>query len=262
MIFILGGNGFVGSGFTRLCAAEGWEYAVITRENYDAYRGKACSVLVNANGNSKKNLPKEQPLLDFDLSVRSVRASLVDFRYDTYVYLSTCDVYPDCARTAATVENTLIDVSRISPYGFHKLLAEQCVRHTARRHLVFRMGGFVGPGLKKNAIFDILHGGPLWLDPDSELQFIHTERLAGAVLHLAGAVANETFNIAGKGTIRLRKVIEMVGRAVPVTRGSPCVRYEIDLGKVSQYVTLPETEATVRDFIAQELQASPNSSAA
>ncbi len=262
MIFIIGGNGFVGSGFARRCVVEGREYTVITRENYEAHRGKACSILVNANGNSKKNLPREQPLLDFDLSVRSVRASLVDFRYDTYIYLSTCDVYPNCADTPATVEDAAIDVSRISPYGFHKLIAEQCVRHAAKRHLIFRMGGFVGPGMKKNAIFDILRGGPLWLDPESELQYIHTERLADSVLQVAQEVANETFNIAGKGTIRLRSVIEMVGKPIPVNRGSPCLRCEIDLRKVSAIVQLPETDATVRDFVRDQLHTGRCSSAA
>ena len=47
MIFVIGGNGFVGSAFARACAAAGQEHAVITRQNYPDYRGKACSVLVN-----------------------------------------------------------------------------------------------------------------------------------------------------------------------------------------------------------------------
>jgi nucleoside-diphosphate-sugar epimerase len=255
MIFILGGNGFVGSAFARACEATGREYAVLTRANYEAHRGRACSLFVNANGNSKKYLPKEQPLLDFDLSVRSVRASLVDFRADTYVYLSSCDVYADCSSPEATAEGSAIDVTRVSPYGFHKLLAEQCVRHAARRHLIFRMGGFVGPGLKKNAVYDILHGGPLWLDPDSELQFLPSDQLARVVLRLAGEVSGETFNVCGKGAVRLRRVMEMVGRPVPVNPGAPRVRYEINLAKVSQYVDLPETEAAVCAFVQGELQA-------
>ncbi len=257
MIFILGGNGFVGSAFARACEATGREYAVLTRANYEAHCGRACALFVNANGNSRKYLPNEQPLLDFDLSVRSVRASLVDFRYDTYVYLSSCDVYPDCSSPAATAEDSAIDVARVSRYGFHKLLAEQCVRHAAERHLIFRMGGFVGPGLKKNAIYDILRGGPLWLDPDSELQYLHTDRLARAVLRLAGEVVNETFNIGGKGTVRLRDVMETAGRPVPVNPGAPRVRYEVNLAKVSRYVDLPETGAAVREFVRGELQGRP-----
>lgn len=252
MIFILGGNGFVGSAFARLCAASGREHAVITRDNYESLKGRACDLFVNANGNSRKRLPVDQPVLDFDLSVRSVRASLVDFRYGLYVLLSSCDVYPDCSTPEATREDRPADPARMSPYGFHKYLAEQCVRHAARRHLVFRMGGFVGPGMKKNAIFDILNGGPLWLDPASELQFLPTDALAAAVLDLAGRAENETFNICGRGTVSLARVMAELGVAVPVTPGAPRVRYEIDLGKVSRHVELPRTDDAVLAFVRGE----------
>jgi nucleoside-diphosphate-sugar epimerase len=254
MIFVIGGNGFVGSAFGRACAAAGREYAVITRQNYDEFRGRACSVLVNANGNSKKFLSNDQPLTDFDLSVRSVRASLEDFRFDTYVMLSSCDVYPDCSTPATTREDDTIDVAKQSRYGFHKYLAEQCVRHAARRHLVFRMGGFVGPGLKKNAVHDILNGGPLWLDPASELQFLPTDELARAVLRMVDdGVANDTFNVCGRGVIRLAEVVRMVGRDVPVKPGAPTVRYEIGLDKISRHLTLPETRTSVTEFVRGQI---------
>jgi nucleoside-diphosphate-sugar epimerase len=250
MIFVIGGNGFVGSAFGRVCEAAGREYAVITRQNYDEYRGRSCSVLVNANGNSKKFLSNDQPLTDFDLSVRSVRASLIDFPFDTYVMLSSCDVYPDCSTPQTTREDDPIDVARQSRYGFHKYLAEQCVRHAAKRHLVFRMGGFVGPGLRKNAIYDILTGGPLWLDPTSELQFLPTDELARVVLRMVDdGATNDTFNICGRGTVRLAEVVRMAGREVPVKPGAPTVRYEIGLDKVSRHVTLPDTGASVAAFV-------------
>ena len=255
MIFILGGNGFVGSAFTRLCQATGREHAVLTRQNYEQYRGQACQVFINANGNSKKFLPRDQPLLDFDMSVRSVRSSLVDFRYDCYVHLSSCDVYPDCSTPETTREDAPIDVSRQSPYGFHKYLAEQCVRHAAPRHLIFRMGGFVGPGLRKNAIFDILHGGPLWLHPDSELQFLHTDRLAEIVLQLAdSAVPSDTFNICGRGTVRLGEVMRWAGRPVPIRDAAPKVCYAISLCKVAALAGLPETAMSVKEYVLQTLQ--------
>jgi nucleoside-diphosphate-sugar epimerase len=256
MIFVIGGNGFVGSAFGRVCEAAGREYAVITRQNYDDYRGRACSVLVNANGNSKKFLSNDQPLTDFDLSVRSVRASLIDFKFDSYVMLSSCDVYPDCSTPETTREDDPIDVAKQSRYGFHKYLAEQCVRHAAGRHLVFRMGGFVGPRLRKNAIFDILSGGPLWLHPDSELQFLPTDELARAVLRMVDAgVTNDTFNVCGRGVIRLAEVVRLVGREVPVKPGAPTVRYEIGLDKVSRLVTLPDTRASVSAFVQDQLAA-------
>lgn len=255
MIFIIGGKGFVGSAFARVCEATGRVYRVITRQNYHEFIGQRCDIIINANGNSKKFLAKEAPLQDFDASVRTVRASLVDFEYDYYVYLSSCDVYSDCSSPATTSEDEIIDVTKQSPYGFHKYLAEQCVQHAAKKWLIIRFGGFVGPGLTKNAIYDILNSGPLWLDPESELQFMHTDRAAEIVLSLIDRGANnEIFNICGRGVIKLREIMETVGIEVPVQPGSPYVRYEVNIAKISKLFDIPNTRDTVLKFVHAELK--------
>lgn len=250
MIFILGGRGFVGSGFTRYCEQRGVAHAVIGRSNYEDFVGKRCDILINADGNSKKFLARDKPLQEFDESVRSVRASLIDFRADYYIYLSSCDVYPDCSLPSVTSEDTELDVANQSPYGFHKYLAEQCVRHAARRWLIVRCGGFVGPGLKKNPIFDILHGGPLWLDPASELQYIHTDDAARIVFTLAEkGVERSIVNLCGCGVISLSEVIDLVGRTVDVKPGSPRVRYDVSIEKLLRFCEVPDTRETVSSFV-------------
>jgi nucleoside-diphosphate-sugar epimerase len=250
VIFILGGAGFVGSAFARVCEKRGWEHAVIARANYATFVGKSCDVFVNANGNSRKNLAVRAPLEDFDASVRTVRASLADFKFASYVLLSSCDVYPDCSTPSATIEEGSIDMRRQSPYGFHKYLAELSVRHVASRWLVTRLGGFVGPGLWKNAIYDILVGGPLWLDPRSELQFIATDDAAEIILGLARAsVSNDIVNVCGKGTIVLQEVIEAVGKPVPVHPDSPRVVYDVSTRKLERLTSVPETRETVLEFV-------------
>lgn len=254
MIFLIGGRGLVGSAFARLFDATGREYALLDRESYPRYAGQRCSLLINANGNSRKPLAKEKPIEDFDASVRSVRSSLVDFRFDRYIHLSSCDVYPDCTSPALTQEDAVLPAAAQSPYGFHKYLAEQCVQHAASDWLVFRFGGFVGPGLKKNAIFDILKGGPLWLDPQSELQFLHTDDAARLVMELADnrKLSREVFNLCGNGLVRLADAAARTGREVMVQPGSPRVRYDVSIAKVSRYVSVPSTEDTVLRFVDQQ----------
>jgi nucleoside-diphosphate-sugar epimerase len=251
MIFILGGRGLVGSAFVRVCETRGLPYTVITRGNYSEFAGRACEIFVNANGNSSKLLSRTDPLRDFDASVRSVRASLADFRFERYLHLSSCDVYPDCSSPRSTDESQVLDPARQSPYGFHKYLAEECVRHGARRWNIFRLGGFVGPGLKKNAIFDILHGGPLWLNPDSALQFLDTGRAAEIMLDVDAP--NEIFNLCGRGVIQLSEVLAIVDRPVPVHPNSPTVQYEVSIDKISRLATIPETRDAVRDFVQSQL---------
>lgn len=249
MIFLIGGRGLVGSALARQCEAQGLPFAILDRESYPRYRGQSCSLLINANGNSRKPLAVSDPLADFDASVRSVRASLADFRCQRYIHLSSCDVYPDCSSPQTTLESVAPDIARQSPYGFHKYLAEQCVRHAAPDWLIFRLGGFVGPGLKKNAIFDIVHGGPLWLDPASELQFLHTDEAARIMLQLAASgPSREIYNLCGKGTVALSEVIAQVGRDITVQPNSPRVRYAVSIDKISRLAEVPATRDAVLGF--------------
>lgn len=252
MIFVIGGRGLVGSGFARVLQARGEEFQIIDRANYDTLRGQRCDLLINANGNSRKPLAKQAPLEEFDLSVRSVRASLIDFPCETYVHISSCDVYPDCSSPNFTREDQILDPARQSPYGFHKYLAEQCVRHAAPRWIIARCGGFVGPGLRKNAIYDILHGGPLWLDPASSLQFLHTTSAAKVILQLAAAApANQVYNVCGRGVISLLEVMEAAGAVVPVQPSSPKVRYEVNIEAAARYAGIPDTRQSVLEYVGE-----------
>src|SRR5258708_5838527 len=254
-VFILGGRGLVGSGFARHCQRIGRPHVVIDRQNYASYVGQSCELLVNANGNSRKALAAREPLPEFDASVRSVRASLIDFRFKQYLHISSCDVYPDCSSPRTTQESQIPDPAQQTPYGFHKYLAEQCVRHGASDWVICRCGGFVGPGLKKNAIYDILRGGPLFLDPASELQFLHTDSAADIVFQLLNkGAAREVFNLCGHGVVRLGEVAELAGAPVPVQPGSPTVRYEISLEKIGLLVSVPETRPTVLEFVREQLR--------
>jgi nucleoside-diphosphate-sugar epimerase len=251
-VFLIGGAGFVGSAFARLLARRGEDFHILERDTYLNYTGQSCDLLINANGNSVKMLGTRDPMADFDGSVRTVRASLVDVKAARYIHISSCDVYPDCSRPEWTLESAAPELTRQSPYGFHKWLAEQCVRHAAPDWLIFRMGGFIGPGLRKNAIFDILHGGPLWLDPESELQFLSTDRCAEIVLDLAlrADLHNEVFNLCGRGVVRLAEVMAAAGRPdIPVNPGSPRVRYEVSIEKIARYADIPATRDAVLEFV-------------
>lgn len=252
MIDIIGGKGFVGSAIVRACQRSGFAYQTITRENVDEFTGTACDILINANGNSKKYMSEREPLWDFDASVRSVRASLVNIRAGRYVHLSSCDVYPDCSSPELTQEDQALDVTGQSAYGFHKYLAELCVMRHAPEWLIFRMGGFVGPGLKKNAIYDILHGGPLWLDPESELQFINVDEAADIIVSMAASGQYKgIYNLCGTGTVRLADVIAAAGKPVECKPGSPKTRYEVATGKLNAHVPVRGTEDAVMEFVRE-----------
>lgn len=250
MIYIIGGCGFVGLAIVRACQRRGQSFQNLTHDIIDQFTGTSCELLINANGNSKKFMADRDPLWEFDASVRSVRASLANIHAARYVYLSSCDVYPDCSSPEATREEQALDITKQSAYGFHKYLAEQCVIRNAPEWLIFRMGGFVGPGLKKNAVYDILNGGPLWLSPESALQFIHVDIAADIILDMAlSQRRNDIFNLCGTGVVTLSEVMSAVEGAVMCRPDSPRVHYEVSTEKLCGVYKIPESRQTVLAFV-------------
>lgn len=251
---VLGGKGFVGRAIAGEATRRGYSVLVVDKDEYEAARGTACDLLINANGNSKKFLAKENPRLEFDLSVRSVLHSIHDFPAKRYVHLSTMDVYPDVSDPRLNHEAVPIDTSRQSPYGFHKYLAEQIVRHYAKDWLIFRMAGFVGQGLWKNSIYDLLNNVPLRVHPDSEYQYLNTRDLAHAVFEIVQQpLSREIFNITGRGVISLRAVSALIANHSmdPIWDTLPKERYEMNVDKISRLARIPETTETVSAFIRE-----------
>lgn len=251
---VLGAKGFVGSAVAAEAGRRGWNVLAVDREEYDAAKGAACDLLINANGNSRKYLAVQDPMLEFDLSVRSVERALHDFRAGLHVHLSTIDVYPDASGAATTLEDAPIDPARLSPYGFHKWLAEQLVVHDAPRWMILRMGGFVGPRLWKNSIHDLLAGVPLRVHPDSEYQYLDTRELARIVFDLAEAgAAGERINACGDGTVSLREVASWIPgcdvSALPA--GLPRERYEASVERLCARRAVPATRQAVRAFLEE-----------
>lgn len=253
---VLGGRGFAGSAVCAQAEAAGFKTTAVGRDNYSESAGSSCDVLINADGNSRKYLAEKDPAADFELSTRSVLKSLMDFRFGIYVYISSIDVYPDKSDSSANRESAEIDLRRLSPYGFHKRMAEQLVLFYAPRRLIIRAGGMVGPGLWKNSVYDLLKGIPPRVHPDSEYQYLHTAELGRIIFRLLAAGAeNEIFNVAGRGAISVREIAALIpGRALaPEQSGAPKERYEVNVEKVSAVAPPPETRETLACFIRDVL---------
>ncbi len=253
---VLGGKGFVGSAVVREASRRGYEVLVVDKDEYAEAVGTSCDVLVNANGNSRKYLAAQDPSLEFDLSVRSVVKSLQDFKAGLYVHLSSIDVYPVVNDPAGNSETAEIECAKLSPYGFHKYMAEQLVQRYAANWLIVRMAGFVGEGLKKNSIFDLLNGQPLRVHPDSEYQYLNSRDMASVIFTLVEkGLSKEIFNVAGDGVIAIRDVAAMIPDCSPrLEQGLQRERYEVNLDKIKQHAAIPKTADTVKAFIREVLK--------
>jgi nucleoside-diphosphate-sugar epimerase len=253
MILLVGGHGFVGSAFHRLFQARGIAHEPITRESYPRAVGRAGSILINASANSRKYLAEEDWHADFDASVSAVVQTLRDFHADLYVLLSSVDVYNTLDDPARNAEDAVIDPLRLSTYGFHKYMAEACVRRHAPRWLIVRLAGMVGPGLKKNPVFDVLQGRPLSIHPDSKYQFISTDAVADVVWRLIeSGETNRVINVCGQGLISPRAISALAGRPLvvsPAAAASAARIVDINTRLAGGLVTLPDTLATVAEFV-------------
>ncbi len=253
---VIGAKGFIGSAVAAEAAARGYAVTAVDLDNYQESKGAEAGLLINAAGNSRKFIDDQDPVKGYELSVTSVMNVLHDFRFKFYVQLSSGAVYPDEGNPHKNSEETVLQPSEMTRYGFHKWLAEQLVQHYAPKHLIVRMGGFVGPGLKKNAMFDLLTGGPLFVHPDSEFQYMDTRDLAKAVFELCeGAAGKETlFNLSACGTVSVRQAAAWAGRELPEESSArPKVRAELNVDKAARLITLPKTGDAVKRFI-QEVQ--------
>ncbi|WP_020400474.1 NAD-dependent epimerase/dehydratase family protein [Kordiimonas gwangyangensis] len=252
MIFILGGDGFIGSAYARALGTRGEDYAVINRSNYASFVGQGCDVLINANGNSKKFLSARDPVWDFDASVTSVVRSLHDFKVGKYVYLSSGDVYEQTHEPALSREDVTIDPARLSVYGRHKFFAEAYVRAAGVPWLVVRQSGFVGTGLKKNAIFDMMYNQKVWLSRTSNLQFNSVDRSAEQVLALiAKGYADETVNVSAPGTVNIGDIYDHIGSKSEFEPGASEIQYELSTEKLRAMLgtELATSAACVQEFL-------------
>lgn len=253
-VLVLGGTGFVGSAIAAEAQRRGWRtWAVGSRDVATIELGE-YDVVINADGNSRKYLAAEQPMEDFDRSVRTVATSLHTIRCRHYILISSSEVYPFPEDPSRNAEDAPIDPSRLSPYGVHKFLAEILVQRFAPRWGILRLSGLVGPRLKKNAIFDLLTGAPLHVHPDSAFQFLDTRRLAAMLFELLeeGALNHAVFNCGGVGTVTVRQVAEWIGRPIPPEADTrPRVRCELNLARLAARVTIPATVETVRAFVSE-----------
>lgn len=251
---VVGAQGFIGSALAAEAAARGYALTAVDLDNYAQFRGTEADLLVNAAGNSRKFIDAQDPVRGYDLSVTSVMNVLHDFRCGLYVQLSTGAIYPHEDDPRLNAEDAPLQPAEMTRYGFHKWLAEQLVRHYAPRHLILRMGGFVGPHLQKNAVYDLLAGKPLFVHPDSEFQVMDTRDLARATFDFCEgpALPASPLNFSSRGAVSVRQIAEWAGVALPPDADRlPRVRAELNVARAARLLDLPETGATLRKFIRE-----------
>lgn len=254
-VAVVGATGFVGSAVAGYLSSIGIEVASVGRNNYESMKGDDYDIVVNASNNSKKYIADREPLRDFDLSVTQQMRVLSDFPAPCHVLLSSVDVYSRLDSYEGTAEDISPVVSESSHYGFHKFLAEQCVRHYAPDWLIIRLAGMVGPNLKKNPVFDILNDSPLRIHPESEYQFMHTADVAAIIWKLIeSGIRKEVFNVCSEGLVTPRQIADLAGKAMNLSElpgDSRPRNVRISNEKLARRCPIPTSEDAIKRYLSE-----------
>ncbi len=168
---LVGHTGFVGSNLLR---QRSFEHCV-NRANLASLEGAQLQRLVLSALPAEKWRINLAP--DADLAnMRQLQRVLSTVRAAQVVLISTVDVFGAAINVD---EGSPIVPSTATPYGQHRYEFERWVAQRFEHCTVLRLPGLFGTGLKKNALYDLLHQHEIErLHPEAQLQWYPIARLA------------------------------------------------------------------------------------
>lgn len=119
--------------------------------------GRAFDTVVCAGAPAQKWLANHEPQAD-RANIEALIDHLRSLDCGTFVLISTADVF---RRPVEVYEDSPVEESGLHAYGRHRHLLERFVQSRFPDHLIVRLPGLVGTGLRKNILFDFLNGNRL-----------------------------------------------------------------------------------------------------
>jgi dTDP-4-dehydrorhamnose reductase len=150
---LIGFSGFVGSMLLKQAPFE----ALYRSTNICDIEGQTFDTVVCAGAPAQKWIANREPEADRE-KIDGLVAHLKTIRCKTFILISTVDVFKD---SMGVDEETSVDESGLNAYGLHRRQLEKFVENRFPNHLIVRLPRLVGPGLRKNVIFDFLNNNNL-----------------------------------------------------------------------------------------------------
>lgn len=150
---LIGHTGFVGSTLLKQRTFE----RQYRSANINEIDGQEFEFVACAAAPAQKWIANREPEADRQ-KIEGLIAHLETVQCNTFVLISTVDVFKN---PLGVNEDTPIDESDLHAYGLNRRLLEKFVESHFTNHLIIRLPGLVGPGLRKNVIFDFLNNNNL-----------------------------------------------------------------------------------------------------
>lgn len=146
---LIGSSGFVGSTLLK----QGNFDSLFRSTNIHEIKHQEFEVVVCAGAPALKWIANRDPE-DDKRKIISLIDHLKTIKCKTFILISTVDVFKS---PLGVDEDTPINESGLHPYGLHRRMLEKFVQDHFSSHLIVRLPGLVGPGLRKNVIYDFLN---------------------------------------------------------------------------------------------------------
>lgn len=168
---LVGHTGFVGSNL----AAHGDYASLFNSANIQEMAGQSFDEVTCAGISAVKWLANKEPEQDW-AGIQGLLDVLGTVRARRFVLISTIDVYPRPDQPLD--ESAELEHRPNHPYGQHRLAVERWVETRFAEHAIVRLPALFGPNLKKNALFDLIHGHEVHkINPAGSFQWYPVSRL-------------------------------------------------------------------------------------
>lgn len=161
---LIGYSGFVGTTLLKQTIFS----ELFRSTNIADIEGKNFNMVVCAGVSAQKWLANQEPEDDFN-AIQKLISHLKTITCQKFILISTVDVFQN---PIAVNEKTNVNEEKLHAYGLHRRYLEKFVMSYFDDYLIVRLPGLVGPGLRKNIIFDFLNSNNLDLiDSRGSFQF-------------------------------------------------------------------------------------------
>lgn len=248
---LIGHTGFVGSNLAAQHRFHTW----FNSKNIECIRGQRFDLLAVSGMPAAMWVANKDPEADRAVLDR-LWSCLSACRANTVVIVSTVAVYP---APVGVDEDTAVDPAAQTPYGRHRLMLEQRAAEHFPRVLSVRLPALFGPGLKKNALYDLIHDNETYkISADAVYQFYSLKRLWRDV-QTALSVGLERVNLATE-PVSVRDVArEVFETEFTNDPGTPPARYDMRTkhaalfgGRSGYLETCEQVFAGLKAFVAAE----------
>lgn len=216
---LIGHTGFVGGNLARQHTFD----AFFNSKNIEEIAGQSFDLLVISAMPAAMWIANRDPAADRAVLDR-ITGCLRQVKAANVIVMSTVAVYPI---PIGVDEDSPIDPATQTAYGKHRLMLEQFAAEHFPRVLSVRLPGLFGPGLKKNAVYDLLHDHETHkVHSGGVFQFYNLDRL-WANITTAQAAGLTVVNFGTEPVSVAEVAREAFGKEFANDPGTPAAKFDM-----------------------------------